>query len=301
MNTRDLEAFLAVVDRGSILAAAAQLHLTQPGITRRIQSLEGALGVQLLDRQSKPLRPTAAGREAYQLGRRVLSSLDDLRTGVSAEQEVRGEFRFGITPFLAELALADPLCSVTRAFPRLQVRVVSRWSQELLDDLDANRIDVALVYLPGGSEPPAGLVHEQLWRVGVKVLVPRSLALPRRVTLKDLSDQPWVLSQDGCGFRSALRRAFNAAGLPFNVAVETLDPVLRHLLIARGVGIGLTAGALLRTSPHRKALRVVDVPEFKADVRAWLVHRPAGNRLAAPLRHLGDALRAALHAVDDSP
>lgn len=296
MNTRDLEAFLAVVDRGSILAAAAQLHLTQPGITRRIQSLESALGVQLLDRQSKPLKPTSAGRDAYQLGRRVLASLEDLRAGISAEQEVSGEFRFGITPFLADMALVEPVCSVRKAFPRLHLRVCSRWSSELLRDLEANRIDAALVYLPGGNEPPAGFEREQLGRIAVKVIVPRTLALPKRTSLRDLSDQPWVLSQDGCGFRRVLQRALDAAQLPFHVAVEALDPVLRHSLIARGVGIGLTAGALLKDSPFRSALRVVEVPEFKAEIHAWLVYRAASGRLAAPLEYLHVALRDALKA-----
>ncbi|SEJ32246.1 LysR family transcriptional regulator [Frateuria terrea] len=299
MNTRDLEAFVAVVDHGSILAAAAQLHLTQPGVTRRVQSLENTLGVELLDRQSKPLRPTAAGRDAYQLGRRVLASLDDLRAGVASGGEVRGEFRFGITPFLADIALEEPLCSLSETFPSLHTRVNSRWSAELLADLDANRIDAALVYLPGDNEPPAGLARERLCRIAVKVIVPKTLKLPRKVTLHDLSDQRWVLNQDGCGFRRVLRRALEAAQLPFHVAVEAFDPVLRHSLIARGLGIGLTAGEMLKHSPYRKALRVIDVPEFKAEVRAWLVHRPIDGRLAAPLEHLRDALREALGAFPE--
>lgn len=296
MNTRDLEAFVAVVDSGSILAASAKLHLTQPGVTRRIQSLEGTLGVELLDRQSKPLKPTPAGREAYQLGRRVLASLEDLRSGVSAEQEVGGEFRFGITPFLADIALVEPLCALRKAFPRLRPKVSTKWASELLADLDANRIDAALVYLPGGSEPPAGLEGEAVCSIPMRVLVPRTLALPKRVTLRDLSEHAWVLSQDGCGFRHALRRALEKAGLPFDVAVEALDPLLRHSLIARGVGIGLTAGVTLKNSPYRKELRVIEVPEFKAEVRAWLVHRVSGGRLEAPVQHLREALRRALHA-----
>ena len=74
MNIHDLEAFVAVVETGSIVAASARINLTQPGITRRIQNLEDSLGIALLDRQSKPLRPTAAGREAYEHGRRGLRS-----------------------------------------------------------------------------------------------------------------------------------------------------------------------------------------------------------------------------------
>jgi DNA-binding transcriptional LysR family regulator len=77
LNTRDLEAFVAVVESGSMVRAAEKLHLTQPGLTRRVQNLESTLGNELLDRQSKPLKPTAAGNErwtiCYRLRRREVS------------------------------------------------------------------------------------------------------------------------------------------------------------------------------------------------------------------------------------
>jgi len=65
MNLIDLEAFVSVVDRGSIVAAAAGLHLTQSAVTRRIQNLQDALGTPLLDRQTRPLQPTRVGQETY--------------------------------------------------------------------------------------------------------------------------------------------------------------------------------------------------------------------------------------------
>ncbi|MGX1329932.1 DNA-binding transcriptional LysR family regulator [Bradyrhizobium elkanii] len=105
MNTHDLVAFVAVVETGSIVAASARLNLTQPGVTRRIQNLEEMLGAQLLDRLSKPLKPTAAGIEAYEQGRRLLRMLDDLKSGVANDGAVRGEFRLGLTPFLSEAGL----------------------------------------------------------------------------------------------------------------------------------------------------------------------------------------------------
>ena len=71
MNTRDLEAFIAVVETGSIVAASARLNLTQPGVTRRVQNLEDRLGSTLLDRQSKPLKPTASRQGKSRHGRRL--------------------------------------------------------------------------------------------------------------------------------------------------------------------------------------------------------------------------------------
>ena len=75
MNTRDLQAFVAVVESESMAKAAEKVFLTQPGLTRRVQNLEAMLDTVLLDRQSKPLKPTATGNEVYRLARTVLRAV----------------------------------------------------------------------------------------------------------------------------------------------------------------------------------------------------------------------------------
>jgi DNA-binding transcriptional LysR family regulator len=69
MNLIDLEAFVSVVDHGSVVAASAALRLTQSAVTRRVQNLEDALGTPLLDLQTRPLQPTLSGTETYELAR----------------------------------------------------------------------------------------------------------------------------------------------------------------------------------------------------------------------------------------
>src|SRR4051794_40414058 len=128
MNVHDLEAFVAVVETGSISGASARLNLTQPGVTRRIQNLEDRLGTAVLDRQTKPLRPTSSGRGAYEQGRRVLRSLEDLKASLTPQGDVRGEFRLGIMPYLSDAALALPLDRLRQEFPQLTLRITSGWS-----------------------------------------------------------------------------------------------------------------------------------------------------------------------------
>src|ERR1700735_5864304 len=96
MNLIDLEAFVSVVDHGSIVAASTHLHLTQSAVTRRIQNLEDALGTPLLDRQTRPLQPTRAGQETYEFAKPVLSSVNDLKTGIMHGGVLSGDFRFGM-------------------------------------------------------------------------------------------------------------------------------------------------------------------------------------------------------------
>ncbi len=153
MNSHDLEAFAAVVETGSIVGASRRLHLTQPGISRRVQSLEESLGTVLLDRQSKPLRATVDGRRAYEMARRVLTSIAELRSTVGSETDFVGELRLGVSPFLADQVLAGPFEDLHRSFPRLAIRVTNTWSTDLMSMVQSRTLDAAVVALTEGAEP----------------------------------------------------------------------------------------------------------------------------------------------------
>jgi DNA-binding transcriptional LysR family regulator len=294
MNTRDLEAFLAVVETGSIIGASARLHLTQPGVSRRIQSLEEQLGITLLDRQSKPLRPTAAGRETYAHGRRMLGVLSDLQTGLSPKGVVSGEFRLGISPYLSEVGITTVADRLRGNFPDLMLRITTGWPEQLLEQLRRSEIDVAAFCLPDGVTPPTEIEADALDVQPLFVAASRSVDLPARATLQNLSPLPWIFNQDGCGFRSAIRRRFEQENLPLRIGIEALSSDLRLSLVARGLGITLATKAAVENSPLRDALRIIAVQDFAPKVQAWIVRRPPVGRLVRPIECLTSALETAL-------
>lgn len=298
MNTRDLEAFVAVVESGSIVAASARLNLTQPGVTRRVQNLEETLGTALLDRQSKPLKPTSAGRQVYEQGRRVLRSLEDLRAGVAPDGPIGGEFRLGITPYLSETSLAEPLDRLRGAFPALHLRVTAGWSPRLLEQVTRSELDAAAVCLAKGQYAlPEELQAESLGWQPVLLVAARDLAVPQPASLRDLAAFPWVVNQDGCGFRAAIRQVLESANLPLKVGIEAPSAELRLSLIARGLGIGPATPAGLRQSPLRDRLQIIETSDFQPRVEALVVHRPPAGRLAAPIAAFRQALMAELNAA----
>ncbi|HET6553113.1 MAG TPA: LysR family transcriptional regulator [Dyella sp.] len=291
MNTRDIKAFIAVVDTGSIVQAAARLHLTQPGVTRRVQSLEALLGVELLDRQSKPLRPTATGREIYQKGRQLLHAEADLLALSRNDTEPTGELRLGMPPFLAERALTAPLDQLRSRFPGLGLRILAGWSPGLIEQVEQGAIDVAAVVLSEHTPPPAAMETHAFDRQPIRVVASPSLGLRGRVSLEQLSAFPWVLSQNGCGMRSTLRRSLEERGLPCDVGVEAFGADLQLSLVARGAGVGLITPDLLAASPYRKQLKIMTVSDFHMDVVAWLVHKALPPRLEVPVNVLLEQLR----------
>lgn len=108
----------------------------------------------------------------------------------------------------------------------------------------------------------------------------RSLGLDDApTTLADLTRFEWVLNQDGCGMRSALSHALDAAGLPFSVAVEAFGSELQFSLVARGLGIGLVTPDTLERTVHRPALQVIDTIDFRTGVDVWFVHGSVPGRL----------------------
>ncbi|KVC28626.1 LysR family transcriptional regulator [Burkholderia pseudomultivorans] len=291
MNTRDLQAFVAVVDSGSMVAAAAKLHLTQPGLTRRVQNLETLLGVPLLDRQSKPLKPTAAGRDVYALARDVLCAVDALMAAGTPDSEPAGELRIGVPPFLSELALEQPIDRLREAFPRLTLRVTAGWSPALVQGVERGTLDVAAVMVPASAALPDTLVATLLGTQPTVLVAARDFPLPDGpLTLDTLSGFPWVLSQDGCGMRSALSRALGSAGLPFDVAVEAFGSELQLSLVARGAGIGIAPPNALARSAHRDALKVVETAGIETRINVWTVHGTLPGRLMRPVALLRDAL-----------
>ncbi|HET8596183.1 MAG TPA: LysR family transcriptional regulator [Castellaniella sp.] len=292
MNIRDLEAFVAVVETGSIVGASTRLSLTQPGVTRRIQNLEDQLDVALLDRQSKPLKPTAVGRAAYDHGRRVLRALDDFKTGVSPHSELQGEFRLGVMPYLSAAALTLPVDRLRSEFPDLSLRVTSGWSPALLDQVTHGALDAVVLCLAEGAPVPDHLAGDALGTEEVLLIASPRLNVPKPASLPDLARFPWVMNESGCGFRAFIRHRFEALGLPFQVAVEALSADLRMSLVARGLGIGVVTPAAFADSPWRDQVEIVDARDFRPRVQSWVIYRPPLGRLAEPVSVLRESLLA---------
>lgn len=294
MNMHDLEAFVAVVETGSIVAASARLNLTQPGVTRRVQNLEDRLGAALLDRQSKPLKPTSAGRATYEQGRRLLRGLEDLKASLSPEGTLAGEFRLGLMPYLSEAALALPLDRLRSEFPQLSLRVTSGWSPRLIDQLLRSEVDAAALCLADGVDPPDELIAEDIGAQRVLLVAAPRLSVPNPASLAELARFPWIMNENGCGFRGFIRQKFESVHLPFTVAVEALSADLRLSLVARGLGIGIVTPAAFAQSRWHEAIEIIESPEFRPQVRAWMLHRPPAGRLARPIALFRDGLIEAL-------
>src|ERR1700756_5282652 len=111
MTLDEIEAFVTVVRSESLNQAANALELTQPAVTRRIQNFEEALGVALLDRNTKPMRTTPMGRTVYDQCRAIVREIEALRQLVNDGAPLAGVLRLGVAQTVADIAMLDALQS----------------------------------------------------------------------------------------------------------------------------------------------------------------------------------------------
>jgi DNA-binding transcriptional LysR family regulator len=297
MKLDDIDAFVAVVRCQSLTLASEWLETTQPAVTRRIQSLEEALGVELLDRKTKPLKPTAMGRALYEQCRVIVREFGVLRGLVASNAPLAGPLRIAVVQTVAELALVDALRELTRAHPELKARVSTGWGGQLLQQAEDGAFDAAVMLLPYNQHFPEPLAARSLGRIEVVIVAPRGALKPRVHRLKDLQQHGWVLNPDGCGFRAGLQRTLAAQGLPLKVNLETLGSELQLGLVADGIGLGLVPLPLLETSEHAQRLEVVKASDFDPAVDVWMVQPHGPGKLQAAIDVLAQSIQGSFDAA----
>src|SRR6478736_219078 len=123
MDTRQLAAFCAVVERRSFSQAADRLGVTQPAVSQQVRALEKRLGTQLLDRSGRRVEPTEAGWQLYRGAQRMLALEEQIVAGVSASGEgaLAGDLVLGASTGPAAIALPLLLCEFQRESPEVRV------------------------------------------------------------------------------------------------------------------------------------------------------------------------------------
>jgi len=296
MKFDDINAFVAVVRCQSLNQAAELLDLTQPAVTRRIQNFEEALGVELLDRNTKPLKPTPMGRIVYEQCRAIVRELDVLRDLVADDAPLAGILRLGVAQTVADVALLDALRELKLAHPELQARVSTGWGSQLLQRLEEGELDAAVMLLPENKRFAPTLAANSLGRIKLAVIARKGDLQKRVHTLADCEPLGWVLNPDGCGFRAGLQRMLAAQGLSLKLNLETLGSELQIGLVADGVGLGLVPLHLLQRSAYVDRLDVVSVSDFKPVIDVWMVRPLALGKLQAAVGLLADSIERSFKA-----
>jgi DNA-binding transcriptional LysR family regulator len=158
-------------------------------------------------------------------------------------------------------------------------------------------LDCAVCLLTDVHAVPGGLTRialgaEQVVIVAASKMPATSGGRPWR--LHELADKEWFLNPAGCGCRAALVKAFDRLQLPIHIAAEVFGEDLQLSLLTQSGGLGLVPRRQFEHSPHRHALRILDVPDFTMPATVTLIRSAAPARFDPAIGLLEIELKAKL-------
>jgi DNA-binding transcriptional LysR family regulator len=223
MDTKQLAAFCAVVERRSFSQAADQLGVTQPAVSLQIRSLEQRVGQRLLDRSGRRVEPTEAGMRLYRGAQRLLALENQLLAdlGEEAEGELKGKLEIGASTGPGGSVLPVVLGEFQQLHPQVHVVLTVSDTHTVVEQVGRRELELGVV---GAGGRHRGVSFEPLYRDEVVLAVPADhQRAGKTMGLEELKAEPLVLMQEGAGIRQMMDDELRELGLrlrDLNVSLE---------------------------------------------------------------------------------
>ena len=247
MDTRQLAAFCAVVERRSFSQAAERLGVTQPAVSLQVRALEKRLGTQLLDRSGRRVEPTEAGWHLYRGAQRMLALEDQIVAGVAAstEGELGGELVIGASTGPAAIALPVALCQFQHENPDVRVFLTVSDTHSVVERVAARELELGIV---GAARRHRGVRFEPFFSDQVILACPPGHRFAdRTVTLDELRGESLILMQEGAGVRQIIEDGLRRQGVRLRELDVRLELGLQES-VRRAVEAGYGVTFISRTA-----------------------------------------------------
>jgi len=246
MELRHLRYFLAVAEELNFSRAAHRLNMAQPPLSQQIMQLENHLGVQLFERETRPIRLTVAGLTLLEQARPLIRRFDQLEIKLQLMGSGdTGSLAIGFIASAMYELLPAVLKQFRSRFPRVHLDLTEMTGLEQEEALHEHSIDVAFIRGVTADEDFYGqvLVEEPL-----VVAVPAQWELAKKssISLKSLHKEPFILypTKPDPSYANFVRAACREAGFEPNVVQEANELQTAASLVASGIGIGLMPASI---------------------------------------------------------
>jgi DNA-binding transcriptional LysR family regulator len=293
VDLRWLEIFCHVYQERSFSGAARRVGLSQPTVSDHVRSLEGELGVKLLDRSANRVRPTTAGKLLYDYGERILALKEEAdRKMRHFLEKLEGELTLAASTIPGEYLLPEFIADFHRCYPGAQIVLRISDSLSAVEGVLAGRMELGFV----GARQPSDELAFQPFAEDTLILVgpaENSARLPARLRLDQLKEVPLVIREPGSGTQQALERrlAEHGAGIEhFRVVLQTGSTAGLKQAVRIGLGYGFLSDRAVRDEIRSGLLSSFEVEEFRGFRRElYAVHhvkRPRSPLADAFLAHV---------------
>lgn len=252
LDTRRLEAFVKVVDLGSMSRAAKLLNIAQPALSQQIASLEVDFKRKLLDRSARGVRPTDAGQILYRYAKSIQRQIDEARRTILENQSgLTGNVAIGLAPLSSAALLATSLLmQVRERFPGIVLHIYDSSGVMLSEMVLKGSLDIAVLY---GERPVIGLDYKPLMREYFYLVAPRSMYSKQpseEVSAEEVAQFDLLLPYRESFLRQAVERVCAEVGLRPRIVAEIHSQSTLSSAIAAGMGAAVLPMSIAKALPN---------------------------------------------------
>ncbi|WP_454720407.1 MULTISPECIES: LysR family transcriptional regulator [Cupriavidus] len=290
MRLRQIEIFRAVMLTGTVSEAARLLHVSQPVVTRVLQHAEATLGFRLFERVKGRLQATPEATALYGDVERLYGEIERVRrVSESLRHKGAGRLRVAATPSLANPLLVPAVRRFCARHPDTQVQVLTHHTDEIVQGLLANQIDLGFAFAPPRHE---AIASEPVASGQMLLAVPRGEPLlpssPRarraEVPMQRLVERPFIAYDDNSSLGLLVRQTLARNALEPRSMLEVQTYSLALALVDAGLGLTLLDQyTALGANPERVSLHTVR-PALAFEIQALRASHRGSASLADDMR-----------------
>ncbi|QWW71327.1 LysR family transcriptional regulator [Rhizobium sp. WYJ-E13] len=279
ITLRQIDAFLAVAAQGTFTKAAEMLRVAQPALSQLVRELEAELGVRLLDRTTRRVELTEAGREFQGAASKIREDLDLAveNAGQLAERR-RGRIIVAAPPLLAAVLLPSAIAELQRSYPGLTVSIMDARNDIIIEAVRNGQVDCGIGTFSAleGNIERSSLARDQLL-----LFCPAESPFARQdtVTWSQLANQQIVTLSRESAIRLLVEVGFENAQIELNPAYEVTQITTALALVTAGLGVAVLP-TYARTVANPK---IVVRPLLEPISRDIIMIRPSGRSMSPAL------------------
>ena len=282
MNLYQLHSFVTVISEGSMTGAADKLYLTQPAISQQIRNLEEELGVELLVRGVRQIKPTLQGEILYDYAKKILQLTQQAETSIkSMGAQLEGDLRVGTLNSLGVSFMSPIISRLLKHNPKLSVTIDYDLGDKLIEGFLEGNLEIVILpetKVQFGKElkdtDQRFLMSEHMWLVGSG----KDTDMPKQIQLGDLGKYPWIsLTKEFPNFADSLHASLEKSKSTATATFQSPNVGTLKRVIESGLGWGFLPSSSVKKQVRMGRMNHVQVKDFSYEIEYHFYSRKTSS------------------------
>ncbi len=272
MNLEYLESFYMTVKYNSISKAAQILHLTQPGLSGQLKSLENELGVNLLNRSNKGVELSEEGKVVFNYADTLLSIQGNIKRDLINLHQDRPKLMIGTCKSVGEYALPCSIFTFKHLHEEVDIRMEVINSTEVIQKLQEHAINIGIIQ----HDPMVDDITTQPIISDELLLVGNSDSSPKRISIEELKHIPLILREHNSGTRHLIEKSLKEKDVnveDLNVIYDLNSPESIKSSILSGKGFSFLPKLTVAQELKKQSIQTVEVDDLKISFSYYVASR----------------------------